>query len=72
MYQKSYSLSPSKELYQELNEIKPVDKDLDLNNEYFKEVCLKEGIPTCYDTTLEDNKLKLINSNEEYKEYLKV
>ena len=49
MYQKSYSLHPNKELYDELLAIKPIDRDLDLDEDYFKEVAIKEEIPLDYD-----------------------
>ena len=53
MYQKSYSLNPVKELYDELNEIKPLDRDLDFNEEEFISIASKEGIPIGFNKDLE-------------------
>lgn len=71
MYQKSYSLHPNKELYDELNELKPVDADIDFNEDYFNKVCKEENIPFSYDKILEISKEELLKEKEEYKEYLK-
>ena len=65
MYQKSYSLNPNAELYEELNKIKSIDTDIELNEELFKEVCLKENIPVGFDSTLEKNKNILEHKNEQ-------
>lgn len=70
MYQKSYSLSPNKELYDELVSIKPVDRDLELDMEYFKEVADKENIPVGYDLNLLEQLNKLLEGNKEYKSLL--
>ena len=56
MYQKSYSLNPNKELYDELNTTKSIDTDIELNEEKFKEICAKEGIPLGFDKDLMNNK----------------
>ena len=67
MYQKSYSLHPNNELYEELISLKPVDKDLDLDEKYFEQVCEKEEIPLGYDLDLDYAKKKLFDDNEKYK-----
>ena len=54
MYQKSYSLNPIKELYEELKEIKPLDRDLEFDNEAFLEIANKEGIPTGFIKEIEN------------------
>ena len=72
MYQKSYSLNPNKELYEELNSIKSIDTDIDLDETKFEEVCSKENIPTSFDKLLEDIKNKLLASNEEVNKDLEV
>lgn len=59
MYQKSYSLNPNKELYDELNSIKSIDTDIELDDEKFKEICKKEGIPLSFDENLIKSKEKL-------------
>ncbi|MBR3891180.1 MAG: hypothetical protein IKJ30_03820 [Bacilli bacterium] len=53
MYQKSYNLNPVKELYDELNEIKPLDRDIDFNEEEFISIASKEGIPIGFSKDLE-------------------
>lgn len=60
MYQKSYSLHPNPELYEELKQLKPVDKDIELDDNYFNEVCLKENIPTGYNDRIK----KFIDDNK--------
>ena len=65
MYQKSYSLNPNKELYDELNEIKSIDTDIELDEEKFKEICNKEGIPVGFDSQLETN-LNTLNVNKNF------
>ena len=52
MYKKSYSLNPVKELYEELNEIKPSDLDLDYDENEFESIAIKENIPTSYNEEL--------------------
>ena len=54
MYQKSYSLNPVKELYEELNEIKPLDRDLEFDNNEFLNIANKEGIPTTFAKKIEN------------------
>ena len=54
MYQKSYSLNPVKELYEELKEIKPLDRDLEFNEEEFIGVAIKEGIPIDYNSIVKE------------------
>ena len=64
MYQKSYSLNPNKELYDELMAIKSIDTSVDLDESKFVEVCLKERIPTSFNKELEKNKNLLLDKNE--------
>ena len=52
MYKKSYSLNPVGELYEELKEIKPIDRDLEYDEGEFIEVCKKENIPTSFSENL--------------------
>ena len=52
MYKKSYSLNPVGELYDELKEIKPIDRDLEYDEGEFIEVCKKENIPTSFSENL--------------------
>lgn len=54
MYQKSYSLNPVKELYDELNELKPLDRDIDFNEEEFINIAKKEGIPLDYNDNIKE------------------
>jgi len=54
MYKKSYSLNPVRELYEELKEIKPIDRDLDYDKQEFIDICLKENIPTSFNKKLID------------------
>ena len=70
LYQKSYSLSPNKELYDELLSLKPIDRDIDFDENSFIEVCNKENIPLSYDLLLQENLEKLIEDNSELKKYL--
>lgn len=70
MYQKSYSLNPNKELLDELTELKPVDKDIELDENFFNKLCKEENIPIEYDKLLEVNKEKLLEENDEYRKYL--
>ena len=72
MYQKSYSLNPNKELYDELNEIKTIDTDVELDIEKFEFVCNKENIPMTFNQELIDAKNWLIENNEQYKEVFEV
>ena len=72
MYQKSYSLNPNKELYDELNEIKTIDTDVELDIEKFEFVCNKENIPMTFSQELIDAKNWLIENNEQYKEAFEV
>ena len=71
MYQKSYSLNPNNELYEELNSIKSIDTDIDLNEDLFKEVCLKEDIPLGFNKEIEANK-NIIEHQKETKEMFEV
>lgn len=72
MYQKSYSLNPNKELYDELNEIKTIDTDVYLDDNKFELICDKENIPTYFNKELIDAKKWLIENNEKYKEEFEV
>ena len=72
MYQKSYSLNPNKELFDELYSIKPIDADLDLNIKQFEDVCNKENIPVGFDNKLVVAKNILITNNEKYKGEMEV
>ena len=72
MYQKSYSLNPNKELYDELNEIKTIDTDVYLDDNKFELICDKENIPTYFNKELIDAKKWLIENNEKYKEGFEV
>lgn len=54
MYQKSYEISKDEELYNEIKQIKPVDENIEFNEELFLEVCHKEGIPTGFNDSVVD------------------
>ena len=54
MYQKSYSLNPVKELYEELTNIKPLDRDIEFNEDEFCNIALKENIPTSFDDNIKE------------------
>lgn len=70
MYQKSYSLSPNIELYDELLSIKPIDKELEFDEKYFEEIAIKENIPLGYDKILLENLKKLLDENKQFQELL--
>jgi len=70
MYQKSYSINPNKELDEELKSMKPLDADLEFNEERFLSVCKKEGIPIWFDKKTDEIKNRLVNFNDEYNKYL--
>lgn len=54
MYQKSYSLNPVKELYDELMEIKPLDRDIEFDEDEFINIAYKENIPTSFDERVKE------------------
>lgn len=70
LYQKSYSLSPSNELLDELKELKPIDKDIEFDEERFTKVCNDENIPTSLNEELNNSLNKILDSNEELKKYI--
>jgi tetratricopeptide (TPR) repeat protein len=54
MYKKSYNLNPVSELYEELKELKPIDRDLDYDDSEFRNICMKENIPVGFNENVEE------------------
>ena len=70
MYQKSYLLNPDVNLFNEIKEMKPIDRDLEFDSDLFETVAKKENIPLDFNLDTKRAIETITKDNEELLKYV--